>query len=466
MTDLPFISVIIVNFNGWRFLPACLEALNQQTYPRECFEVVVSDNGSTDGSVEKIKQQYPWVKVLNNGKNLGFAAGNNFAIQASPGEAVVLLNNDTSPAPDWLENLVGIAFSEPKIGIVTGKLQLFYDQLPLSLSSGVFSLDSDSRQLGVQVFGVDPGVELGVVQYLEGFYGWEPHPMGRKFRWTQGEAKLGLPVPLGDEGWQVILELAVQRKNGEPVTVKWSLPGGLSGKWVVESEEPAIYSIKIPAEARRYSTPLIQNAGSIIFADGTGRDRGTYVRGTELFFEVDRNQYGEVEEVFSGCGASLLLKKEMLADVGAFDDDFFMYYEDTDLAWRARMRGWKVVYAPNAAVRHIHCGSSKEWSPFFAYHVYRNHLAMVYKNGTAAQILWTWGRFIRRLLKHLVVALVMLIERKGWRPTASEAKLELRVMATLVKWLPSLSRKRYRIQSNRVVSSSALKNWFVQVGGE
>src|SRR5512133_2769801 len=157
MPDKPFVSIIIVNYNGRHYLEACLNALQQQTYPRECFEVIVSDNGSKDGSLALLREQYPWVHVLNNGKNLGFATGNNVAIQQSKGQYVLLLNNDTAPDPVWLEELVTAGQSDPKAGFITGHLHLFYDQLELDLQ--IETADSTTAAPTLQVYQVETGAE-------------------------------------------------------------------------------------------------------------------------------------------------------------------------------------------------------------------------------------------------------------------------------------------------------------------
>ena len=77
--ELPFVSVIVLNYNGAHFLPTCLDALRLQTYPAERFEVIVTDNGSTDNSLPLLKRDYPWVRILENGRNLGFSLANNAA---------------------------------------------------------------------------------------------------------------------------------------------------------------------------------------------------------------------------------------------------------------------------------------------------------------------------------------------------------------------------------------------------
>ena len=84
--------------------------------------------------------------------------------------------------------------------------------------------------------------------------------------------------------------------------------------------------------------------------------------------------------MFAWCGGSVLLRPAYLADVGLFDDDFFLYYEDTDLSWRGRSRGWRYRYVPEARARHVHAASTGEGSPVFQHYVERNRLLMLVKN--------------------------------------------------------------------------------------
>ena len=135
------------------------------------------------------------MRVLENGENLGFSSGNNVAIKATNGKYVILLNNDTAPKPDWLENMVQVAEEHPQAGMVTGHLQLFYDQLEVQLQSDTLIPPGDCRELGIQVFDVNSGALRGVVQYLDGFYGWEPHPSGKQFRWNSRACQDRCPSP-------------------------------------------------------------------------------------------------------------------------------------------------------------------------------------------------------------------------------------------------------------------------------
>src|SRR4051812_38247103 len=108
MTDLPFVSVIVVNFNGRQYLAECLDSLIYQSYPRHRLEVIVIDNGSTDGSVTLIREQYPWVQLIEADRNLGFAAANNLGFDQSRGDWIALLNNDAAADPDWLTASVAV----------------------------------------------------------------------------------------------------------------------------------------------------------------------------------------------------------------------------------------------------------------------------------------------------------------------------------------------------------------------
>jgi len=115
----PPVTCIILNWNGWRDTIDCLEALKQCTYTN--LTIVVVDNGSTNDSVARIKTSYPDILLLESGKNLGFAGGNNIGIRhaiAHGAEYVWLLNNDTQPAPDALTALIEKALTDDHIGAV------------------------------------------------------------------------------------------------------------------------------------------------------------------------------------------------------------------------------------------------------------------------------------------------------------------------------------------------------------
>lgn len=113
----PPLSVVIVSWNAKDFLAECLLSLFQHDYPG-LLEVVVVDNGSEDGSVELVEMQYPHVKMISNGENLGFAKANNIGIRQCCGKYIALINSDVHVLPECLSNLVNYCESHPRSGLV------------------------------------------------------------------------------------------------------------------------------------------------------------------------------------------------------------------------------------------------------------------------------------------------------------------------------------------------------------
>jgi len=100
----PLISVIILNYNGKRFLKVLFDSLLKTTYSN--YEIIMIDNHSNDDSIDFVRKNYPSVKIYDTGKNLGYAGGNNFGIDKANGEFVLLLNNDIEVTSDWLEPII------------------------------------------------------------------------------------------------------------------------------------------------------------------------------------------------------------------------------------------------------------------------------------------------------------------------------------------------------------------------
>ncbi len=113
------ISVVIPVWNGEAHLAACLEALFAQEGVE--LEVITVDNGSTDGSVELLRQRFPSVRLIENGRNLGYAGGCNVGLGAARGEVLLLLNQDTVVQSGWAAAL-GAALEDPLVGVVGCKL--------------------------------------------------------------------------------------------------------------------------------------------------------------------------------------------------------------------------------------------------------------------------------------------------------------------------------------------------------
>lgn len=112
-------SIVIVNFNGAHLLESCLRSVLAQEHPS--LEIIVVDNGSTDKSAEIVRKEFPGVRLVMCGRNLGFAGGNNRGVAEASGKYVVLLNNDTVVAPGWLTGLLR-CISDEKTGAVTSRV--------------------------------------------------------------------------------------------------------------------------------------------------------------------------------------------------------------------------------------------------------------------------------------------------------------------------------------------------------
>lgn len=130
----PRISVILVNWNGRSHLARCLPALAAQTWPD--LEVVVVDNGSTDGSAAWLAEAWPAARVISLDHNAGFAEANNRAIRATDAAWVALLNNDTVPDPGWLAALMAAPGADPRVGSVASRM-LFLGNPGVINSAGI-----------------------------------------------------------------------------------------------------------------------------------------------------------------------------------------------------------------------------------------------------------------------------------------------------------------------------------------
>ena len=241
----PVVSIIIVNWNGRSYLPDCLDSLAAQSFRN--FEVVLVDNGSADGSVDFVREKYPWVKLVSLTENTGFATGNNRGLEQAQGEYIVTLNNDTRVDTEWLQNLLSVAEVNPRAGMIGCRICSFFEPDII-----------DSLGMGICADGMSRG-------------------MYRHRRWSE----LALPETM-----------------------------------------------------------------QILFP--------------------------------SACAA--LYRREMLCEIGFFDDDFFAYAEDSDLGLRGRLAGWQAILATNAVVYHKYSQSSGSLSPLKVYFVERNHYWAALKN--------------------------------------------------------------------------------------
>lgn len=247
------VAVVIPTWNGLAHLQECLPALMAQE--GVAFQVVIVDNGSIDGTAEFLKRHYPYVRVIRNARNEGFAAANNAAIRQTETEFVATLNNDTKPRPHWLAALVAAADSYADHGAFASKMCF----------------------------------------------------------------------------WQ----------------------------------EPDV----------------VNSAGIVVDRAGLAWDR---------LCGVAVHQAAAEAAVFGASAGAALYRRALFADIGLFDERFFAYLEDVDLAWRAQWAGWHTRYVPEAEVLHAYSGTSREGSAFKLRHLGRNKVWLLAKN-------YPWPAFIRYL---------------------------------------------------------------------
>jgi GT2 family glycosyltransferase len=122
--DRPSASVVVLNWNGRQHLDACLSSLCRQTYTDR--EIILLDNGSTDGSPDYVRSTFPDVEVVHLEENVGPVAGLNACVRHARGTFIGLMNNDTEVDPTWLSESVNALLSNPEAGFTATRMRLYY----------------------------------------------------------------------------------------------------------------------------------------------------------------------------------------------------------------------------------------------------------------------------------------------------------------------------------------------------
>ena len=147
MSPPPSVALVIPTYNGARFLSECLDSVAALDYPRELLETIVVDNASTDGTTELLATKYPWVRVLRQDENLGFAAAVDVGARGSGAECLALANNDMRLDPAWLRELVAAYAPEEGYRCVGG-LILSLDGERVDFAEGFVTFHGMAGQLG------------------------------------------------------------------------------------------------------------------------------------------------------------------------------------------------------------------------------------------------------------------------------------------------------------------------------
>ncbi|HQF95879.1 MAG TPA: glycosyltransferase [Microthrixaceae bacterium] len=383
MTTLPFVRVIVLNWNAAWLTTRCVRSIQRTDYPSDRFEIVVVDNASIDGSLARLRHDLDGVRFVANDHNLGFAEGNNRALRDLEGcDAVALVNNDAVVEPGWLYPLVA-ALDDPTVGAVAPKMLLEAPFTPVRLSgAGIVER--------VTVDGVDVTrrcVYDGVVERAH-----ETVPLGL-VRSFDGSATVHVPV------------------GSEPADI------------VVSFDDDRHLAVRSGPHGDRRINSL-------------GTALTPWIEGFERWFGERDRPHLAPHEVWGFSGGGVLLRAAMLREVGVFDPRFFAYYEDTDLAWRARRHGWRTMCSPESVVHHLHGGSAGPEAQGFFFLNYRNWLLTAARNASPRQALaaaavarrLSWGPFRRNVFGRI---------RRWQRPETAISIAWARVFAGVAAALPS-----------------------------
>ena len=438
------VRLVVLNYNGGELTLRCLEHLSRLAWPREALQVVCVDNASTDGSAERIASEHPWVDLRRNERNVGFPGNNTALVDLDGVDYVGLVNNDAFAEPGYLTPLVDTLEADPSLGAACPKLVLAPRFAELTMTAPTFVPGAmDPRELGVMVRSIHVGAEdVGRDAHLAtGGWGQE-HDRGGSFEWTSGEALVRVPVAEGCADHEVRLELQAEAVK------EIEISSGTHTLRVVVGPRPV--SVTVPLAERRVD--VVNNVGSIVYADGAGADRG--------WLEPDDGRFDVPADVFAWCGGGVLMRPEYLADVGLFDERFFLYYEDTDLAWRGRARGWGHRTAPAAVLRHVHAASSTAGSDVFAFHVERNRLLMLAKNAPmplARREAWRFVLVTASYARRDVVAPML----RGRRPNLRTVRRRTSSYASFLALLPAMLAERRRLRHRQLLPDERLVAWLV-----
>lgn len=385
------VALVTINYNGGEMLLETLHSLFTQANS-ELFDLFLVDNNSTDGSANRAAAEFPNLKLIEAGENLGFGKGNNLALERilagryGQYDYVGLINNDLEFEANWLTNLVERFSNQDNLAALNPAM-VFSEQfrlVPVEVNQPfVYAFSPTQPRL----------LSTNLHQYLENGGEYRPDftvslggvdfttTLGPEFTLTIGEQEAGNDVELMlyNPGKPGRLELSLKVKGGvegdskgetqKQLRSNWQLPQLMALKLIPSRPRPRLRKVKfrIPAQAiEGFPTQTLVNSF------------GTLIPAGEAELPVDRHfaqplsvldQYSASDLIPSDGfhGACVLLRAEALREVGLFDPEYFMYYEDADLSQRFSRAGWGIAATRAVTIKHRERGSkSRKTEQFLA----------------------------------------------------------------------------------------------------
>jgi GT2 family glycosyltransferase len=148
MDSYPFVSIIVLNYNGVPYLDTCFTSLKEIDYPPSCWELLMPDNCSSDNSIPHVQSNFPWVKIIPFPDNAGFATGNNNAVEHARGDYIVFLNPDTKVEKNWLIELVRSLDISKSVVAAGSKVLFFGDEKIVQVAGSKMCLHGNGLNVG------------------------------------------------------------------------------------------------------------------------------------------------------------------------------------------------------------------------------------------------------------------------------------------------------------------------------
>jgi GT2 family glycosyltransferase len=340
----PLISVVVVSYNSGDDLYTLLPTLKAQTYQN--FELLVLENGKEDTEFicAKYFEHYQYFKE----DNIGFAAGNNRCYDSSNGEFIALINPDTKLENNFLQELLDVIRYDEHAAIVAPKIYFYEKFVSLTI-------------VGDENFSIDLAELLHTLPYKKYFVRSGIEDGSNVTSDENNAIKVDVPHPLE----QLCIPVFVTTESG---ATRFKVSIGYKSEWVQSEKIDGLKSlINLQFDKGSYGSAryLINNAGSGVRDNGQPYDRG--------FGEYEDGQYLSKSYLGAFCGCAALIRKAAIIDRKIFIDEFFAYYEDSELSWWIQENNYRILYCPTAMIYHRHSESTEEKSAIWNCLVSRSH---------------------------------------------------------------------------------------------